>query len=193
MDANEDDSSLVAACLRGEVAAQRRLFRREYPRVNATIFRLVGRHRDSEDLVQEAFVEVFRSLAHFRGEARLSTWIDRIAVRVAMRWFGARRPPAAQLELVPEPAAQTAAADRRADARAGLERLYAVLATLSDAARAAFVLHVVDGRPLVEVAEITGTTVVATKVRVWRARREIERIARRDPLLAAYVSQEERA
>src|SRR5688572_21222785 len=73
----EDETALIAACVRGERAAERALFRREYPRVNATVFRLVGSSRDADDLVQETFIAAFRALPKFRGESKLSTWIDR--------------------------------------------------------------------------------------------------------------------
>jgi RNA polymerase sigma-70 factor (ECF subfamily) len=78
----ETDAELVSACVAGDVAAQRTLFRREYARVNATVYRIVGSSRDADDLVQETFIAVFRGLSRFRGDSMLSSWIDRIAVRV---------------------------------------------------------------------------------------------------------------
>src|SRR3954471_11873143 len=87
----EDEAELVAACLAGEIPAQRALFRREFARVNATIYRILGPTREVDDLVQETFIAAFRNLAKFRGEARLSTWIDRIAVRVALDHVRSRK------------------------------------------------------------------------------------------------------
>jgi DNA-directed RNA polymerase specialized sigma24 family protein len=62
--------------------------------------------------------------------------------------------------------------------------LYAVLDEVPAAQRVAFTLHAIDGRPLKDVADAMKATVVATKVRVWRARRAVEHAARRDPLMA---------
>ena len=186
-----DDSALVKRCLEGDRQACRDLFRREYPRVNATLYRVLGAARESEDLVQEAFLEVFRSLASWRGEARLSTWIDRIALRVAIHWLRSRRMKTVQLEVVPEPETGEAPPDRRAQAREGVRRLYRALGELTAETRLAVTLHLVDGRSVAEIAALTGSSRVATKVRIWRARRELERRAAEDPILAAYVATDE--
>ena len=73
-------------------------------------------------------------------------------------------------------------------ARDGVRRLYAALDALSPAARLAFTLHELEGRPMVEVADLTGTSVTATKVRVWRARRAVEQAAAADPILAGWIA-----
>lgn len=182
-----DGDALVAACVRGERDAERVLFRQEYPRVNATVFRLIGGSRDADDLVQETFIAVFRALPKFRGEAKLSTWIDRIAVRVVFAHIRQRHKlpvPSELLDEVEEPAARP---DERAHAREGLRRLYAVLARLKPEARLAFALYAIDGRTIAEVAELTDTTLVTAKLRIWRARREVERRAENDPILRQFV------
>lgn len=188
-EAPADDAALVERIRRGERGAERELFRRERGRVHATLYRVLGTNRDMEDLVQEAFLEIFRSLGSWRGEARLATWIDRITVRVAYRWLSRRKPTAMPLEALPEGESSSGAAgpDARATAREGVRRVYAALARLSPAARLAFALHVIDGRPIAEVAKLVGSPVVATKVRIWRARRELERQAAEDPVLADYL------
>jgi RNA polymerase sigma-70 factor, ECF subfamily len=187
-----DDTALVNRCLAGERSAERELFRRERARVHATLYRVLGANRDLEDLVQEAFLEVFRSLGGFRGESRLSTWIDRIAVRVAYRYLSRRKPATASLEALPELeiAAGGGETDGRAAAREGVRRLYAALAELTPRARLAFALHVIEGRSIAEVARLTDSAVVATKVRIWRARRELERLAAADVVLAEFLGAE---
>ena len=73
--------------------------------------------------------------------------------------------------------------ERRQQARDGVRRLYAALDNLSPASRVAFALFAIDGRPVAEVAELTGATVTATKVRLWRARRQLDAAAAADPVL----------
>jgi len=68
-----------------------------------------------------------------------------------------------------------------------VRRLYAVLDELSPAARLAFTLHEIDGRSLAETAALVGSTVTATKLRVWRARKRIEAVAAQDPVLAEFI------
>jgi RNA polymerase sigma-70 factor, ECF subfamily len=183
--APQTDAELIAACVAGDVAAQRLLFRREYPRVNATVFRIVGSSRDADDLVQETFIAVFRGLARFRGEAKLATWIDRIAVRVVFHRLRANRRVAVLDALDPE--VETSDVHEQAHARDGLRRLYAVLAELTPETRTAFALFAIDGRTIAEVAKLTQTTLVAAKCRIWRARRELTKRASEDPVLAELV------
>jgi RNA polymerase sigma-70 factor, ECF subfamily len=184
----QNDADLIAACIAGDAAAQRLLFRREYARVNATVYRIVGSARDADDLVQETFIAVFRGLPRFRGDAKLATWIDRIAVRVVFHHLRARGAQTLPLDLVDAEAAG-GSTDDQAHAREGLRRLYAALAELSVEARTAFALFAIDGRSIAEVAKLTQTTLVAAKCRIWRARREVMKRAADDPVLAELVKE----
>lgn len=183
-----EDIVLVDRCLEGHEAAARDLFRRHRARVHASLFRILGSNRDMEDLLQEVFVQVFASLRSWRAEASLATWIDRIAVRVAWRSIGKRRarPPEEELFDEDAPAPEIGGA-RVAHAREGVRRLYAALETLSPPARVAFALHEIDGRPLAEVATVTGSSLTATKLRVWRARRALHALAAADPVLRDFL------
>jgi RNA polymerase sigma-70 factor (ECF subfamily) len=180
-----DDVLLVDRCLGGEEAAARELFRRHRTRVHASLFRVLGSNRDMDDLMQEAFLQVFQSLRAWRAEASLATWIDRIAVRVAYRWLRQKKSTPITFELVDDDAIAPIALGgvRRQSARDGVRRLYAALDHLSPAARIAFALFAIDGRPVAEVAEVTGASVTATKVRLWRARRQLDAAAEADPVL----------
>jgi len=184
----EDDLALTRRCASGDTAAQRQLFREQRVRVHRTLYRILGSNREMEDLIQDVFIEVFRSLDRFRGEAKLSTWIARITSRVAMAHIGRRKPAAQSLDSVPEVAAREPRADTVAEAREAAERLYRALDRVDAVHRIAFSLHVIEGLPLREVADVMEASLVATKSRVWRARRELERRASRDPLLAGFLT-----
>ncbi len=178
------DFDLARRCAAGDRTAQRELFYRERERVHTILYRLVGSNSDMEDLVQEAFIEIFRSLASFRGEASLATWLDRIAVRVGYAYLGKKRSDPVRLLVVPEPISNEPGAEQRVMTREATRRLYAALDRIVVPQRVAFTLHVIDGRPIKDVAEAMNASVVATKVRVWRAWRAIQRAAGRDPLIA---------
>jgi RNA polymerase sigma-70 factor (ECF subfamily) len=186
-----ETAALIERAIRGEAAAFRALFHAHVARVHRLVHRLVGPRGDLEDLVQTVFVEGFRSLPSFRGEALFATWLGRIAVRTALR--AARRPT---LRLVPleeaeAEAAGTAGPERTVEAREALGRLDALLSRLSPKRRAAFVLHVLEGYPIEEVAALLGAGVSAVKVRIHDARREIERHARADACFAPFFRAEE--
>jgi RNA polymerase sigma-70 factor, ECF subfamily len=189
-----EDVLLVDRCLTGEPAATRELFRRHRGRVHACLYRVLGGNRDMDDLLQEAFLQVFQSLRGWRAEASLATWIDRVAVRVAYRYLSQRRRRIVAEPLADEDVAGTAPSvsddvpgPRRQLARDGVKRLYAVLDELSPAARLAFTLHEIDGRTISETAQLVGSSVTATKLRVWRARNRVQAAAAQDPILSEFL------
>jgi len=187
-----EDVLLVDRCLTGESAATRELFKRHRGRVHACLYRVLGSNRDMDDLLQDAFLQVFQSLRGYRAEASLATWIDRVAVRCAYRYL-TQRGRRVQTDVLDDdalPAGVEGTSARRQLARDGVKRLYEALDELSPAARLAFTLHEIDGRPLAEVADLVGASVTATKLRVWRARKRIESVAAEDPVLREFLSQE---
>lgn len=167
------------------------VFRRQKQRVHATLYRILGSNSEIDDLIQDTFIEIFRSLPSFRGDALLSTWVDRIAVRVAYGHIARRKPETVRLSLVPETPAEGADAEDRAVAREAARRLYAILDRIEPNQRIAYTLVVIDGRPLPEVAKIMNASVVTTKVRAWRAAKIVEKRAQHDALLATFVGREE--
>jgi RNA polymerase sigma factor (sigma-70 family) len=177
------DLELAHRCAAGDRAAQNQLFDQYLDLVHATLYRILGSNHEIEDLAQEAFFQVFRSLPSFRGEAKLSTWICSITTRAAYAYLQRKRPMSVHLEAVPELATADPSAMRRVMARQAGRRLYALLDELDPKQRIAFALHVIDGRPLREVAKMTDSTLVATKSRVLRAQRKV----RKDPVVAAFL------
>jgi len=59
---------------------------------------LVGNQTDAEDVQQETFIQVYKSLSTYRGDAKISTWIYRITLRVSMRWLAKNRKPIVSLQ-----------------------------------------------------------------------------------------------
>lgn len=181
-----DDGEIVRRCVDGDRAAQRALFESERRRVHSTLFRILGSNQHVDDLMQDVFVSVFRSLHAFRGESSLATWIDRCAVRAAFKHIRRRR--SHHLELVAETVATgDPSAERRAIDREAVRRLYETLERLEPKQRLAFTLCAIDDRSVSEAATLMNATVVATKARLWRARRHVLKCAKADPVLAAYI------
>jgi RNA polymerase sigma-70 factor (ECF subfamily) len=183
-----DVAALLDRARQRDPAAFRDLFHGHVGAVHRVVRRIVGARGDVDDLVQTTFVEAFRSLPDFRGDALFSTWLARIAVRVTMRAVrrGGRAP--LPLDAAPEPTADGAGPERVAAARQALARVEALLQELRPKRRAAFVLHVLEGYSMDEVAAILGASVAAVKVRVHDARRHIEKRLRRDPGLIAILA-----
>jgi RNA polymerase sigma-70 factor (ECF subfamily) len=79
-----EGEDLVARCQRGDHAAFAELFDTHKTDVARIVYRFVGASADLEDLVQDVFVQVYRSIGKFKGNARFSTWLYRVAVNVAL-------------------------------------------------------------------------------------------------------------
>ncbi len=184
--ARDLDVELAARCVHGDRSAQRDLFQRSRAAVHHTLFRVLGSNQDMEDVLQETYLEVFRSLSRYAARSSLVTWCCAIAAHVALGHLRARRQPT--VELSADIPALGPDAQHIALAREAARRLYAALDRIDPVQRVAFALAVIDGRPLQEVAEMTDATLSAVKTRVWRARKELDRLAGRDPVLASYVA-----
>ena len=190
---SEPSAELLAACARGERPALETVLRAQSPALEGLFMRLTGRRFEVEDLLQNTYIAAIRAFPKFRGEASVRSWLTRIAIGVfhdSLRNPDRRR--RAQLVLVtdehvpPDPTQL----DQQADARRGLSRLAIHLEAIAPKKRIAFVLHVVEGYPLEEVATLMSASRTATKSRVFWARRELLRRARRDPLLADLIAEE---
>jgi RNA polymerase sigma-70 factor (ECF subfamily) len=185
----QHDLLLAQRAADGDRAAQRELFARLKVAVHHTLYRILGSNRDLEDLIQDAFLEIFRALPSFRGDSSLPRWSQTIATRTAYLAIQKRKPTAVDLDDVEEEVVdRDPDAHRITLARQAAKRLYAALEKLDPKMRIAFALAAIDGLPLQEVAELTESSLVATKTRVWRARREVMKRAQKDPVLASYVA-----
>jgi RNA polymerase sigma-70 factor, ECF subfamily len=187
--AREHDLELARRAASGDRAAQRALFLAQRAHVHHALFRILGSNRELEDLLQDAFIEIFRALPSFRGDSTLSRWCQTIAVRVAYLAIARKRPPAVDLALVDDVIASDVDVRRHAQVREATRRLYAALDRIEPKHRVAFALAAIDGKSLAEVAELTDSSVFAVKTRVWRARRELMRRAGKDAVLSAYLDE----
>ena len=79
-----DADDLVERARSGDKVAFRELFRRHRADVSRLVFRMIGPAGDIEDLVQEVFLQVHRSLADFKGQSKFSTWLHRVTVNVVL-------------------------------------------------------------------------------------------------------------
>lgn len=187
--ARGQDLALAQRATEGDRAAQRELFAGQKNAVHHTLFRILGSNRELEDLIQDAFLEIFRALPSFRGDSTLSRWCQTIATRTAYLAIERRKPTSVDLEVVEnEIVDRDPDAHRVALARQAARRLYAALDKLDPKMRVAFALAVIDGLSLNEVATMTESSLVAVKTRVWRARRELMKRAQKDPVLASYLA-----
>jgi RNA polymerase sigma-70 factor (ECF subfamily) len=187
----DDDPSLayVRQAQAGDADGYKQLFRLHVRRLHRLVYRLAGPGCDVEDLVQTIFVQAFAALPGFRGESSFFTWLGRIAIRITLRLSKQSRYRPLPIDDAQDTAVGISP-EGASDARRALAHFDTILASLSEKRRAAFVLHVLAGHSVEEVAALLDAKVGAVKVRVHDARLEIERQARQDPYLAHYLQWE---
>ena len=177
------EAALIARCRQGERAAHDEFYHRYRKTVAANLYRVIGDRQDLEDLVQEVFVIAFRGLEKFRGEARLSTWMYRICVNVALGRIRTKRrkPGGLQVEDLDATAANQTLNERpetpvRAmERRQAAEKVYAALDTLAPKKRIVLYLHEIEGLELKEIAYLVDSNAVTVRTRLFYARREFYR------------------
>ena len=162
----EDDLELVGRARSGDAEAFAELVRRYERRVGAVLYRLLDDPRDVEEVVQDVFVQAWRSLDRFRGDAALFTWLYRIAVNEALMRRRRRRPALEPLEEAPDRPQDEPDAELRAF-------LTARLRALPFEYRAPLVLRDVEGLSNQQVADVLGLSLAAAKSRIHRARMQI--------------------
>jgi RNA polymerase sigma-70 factor, ECF subfamily len=159
------DQELVERAAAGDLEAFGELVRAYESRVASVLYRLLDDRRDVEEATQDVFVQAWRNLRRFRGDAQLFTWLYRIAVNEALMRRRRKRPEIEELDE------RLAAAP---DPEPGLrDLLVRELAELPFEHRAAVVLRDVEGLTNAEVAEALGISVPAAKSRIHRGRMEI--------------------
>jgi RNA polymerase sigma-70 factor (ECF subfamily) len=176
MAGGEDDALLMSASA-GDVDAFAELVRRHEHRIRAVLRRLLDDPRDVEEATQDSFVQAWRNLESFRGDAAVSTWLYRIAVNEALARLRRKRLPTTDLDEAP--ARRSLAADPNlepdsaAEARELEEFLAARIRALEPDYRAPLVLRDLVGLSNQEVADILELSLPAAKSRIHRARMEL--------------------
>lgn len=171
-----DEAELIERCRAGERLAQEELYRLFRRQVASNIYRVMGTRDDLDDLVQEVFVIAFRGLDRFRREAKLSTWLYRICVNVALgriRTKTRRPPPILRAEPVGESVESSPEnPERLLQRQQARERVYRILDTLAPKKRIVLYLHEIEGRDLKEIAYLVGANPVTVRTRLHYARKE---------------------
>jgi len=181
----DDEASLVAQLRAGDEAAFEQVVRSYGGRLLAVARRIVGSEEDARDVVQDAFLNAFRSLDRFEGNAKLSTWLHRIVVNAALMRLRSRRsrPEESIEEMLPtflEDGHQThpsvewgESSDVLLERREVRELVRTAIDRLPDTYRTVLLLRDIEELDTGETAEILGVTENAVKVRLHRARQAL--------------------
>jgi RNA polymerase sigma factor (sigma-70 family) len=175
-DVSADEAALVRRCLRGDSSAVQALVERFQAEVYGLCARLLSHRHDAEDVTQEVFLRVFRSLRRWDSSRPLKPWIMAIAVNRCRTWITqrVRRPELADYLQ------ETASAAPADDSAELLHEIRVALGELRPEYRSVFVLFHEQGQPYEEIAEALERPVGTIKTWLHRARLEVlDRLRRR--------------
>ena len=173
------DQTLINRARRGDMRAHEVIYRTFSAPVYSLLARMSGSTSTADDLLQETFVEVIRSIDRFRGDASLATWIRRIAVSKCLMHMRSAWQNRATLfrdlgEGLHALEPQVADDALRVQTHLDLER---ALARLSDTSRVVVILHDIEGYTHREIAELMGKSVSFSKSQLARAHERLRAAA----------------
>jgi RNA polymerase sigma-70 factor (ECF subfamily) len=169
------DEELVARSIRGDAESFNQLILRWERPIYALAYRTIGREEDARDVCQETFLRAFRALPGFRGQAKFSSWLYRIALNLCRDWV--RRERRVQVVQAPdgvdllelaalrEPSESIEDLVARQDLSRAVER---IMATLPEEQRTAIVLKEFHGLTFQEIADLVGCPLSTVKTRLYQ-------------------------
>jgi RNA polymerase sigma-70 factor (ECF subfamily) len=180
------DEELILRLQRGDEWAFQLLVRRFRKKIFSVAYGITLDREESQDIVQEVFLQAYRSIGGFRGDSSLATWLHRITVNRCLNWKRrwARRfkwmhvstdstdgdTPALEIESpLPTPEARVADTQTR-------QQIDNALKTLPEQIRTVFVLRELEGLSYEQIADVTGIKLGTVRSRLFHARKRLKEI-----------------
>jgi RNA polymerase sigma-70 factor (ECF subfamily) len=192
------DEELVARAQGGDIESFNQLIVRWERPIYALAYRVIGREEDARDVCQDAFLRAYRALPGFKGQAKFSSWLYRIALNLCRDWIRRqRRAPVSQLPEdtdAMELATETGPAESIEDLVARRELSAIVeeaMSELSEEQRTAIILKEYHGMTFQEIADMQGCPLSTVKTRLYQGlsllRRRLEQQGHMMPELVKRV------
>ena len=173
------DTQLIARAQRGDEEAFAAIFEAHKRRVYSLCLRMTGNTAEAEDLTQEAFLQLYRKIATFRGESAFSTWLHRLAVNVVLMHLRKKGLPEVSLQETLEPTEEDGpkkdfgAHDQVLAGSIDRVNLERAVESLPPGYRIIFVLHDIEGYEHNEIAEMMGCSIGNSKSQLHKARMKL--------------------
>ena len=173
-----NEGELIERAKQGDAQAFQALYDKHKRRVYSLCLRMTANTAEAEDLTQEAFLQLYRKIATFRGESAFSTWLHRLSVNVVLMHLRKKSLPVVSLEETTQGEEDTPKKDFGAEdlALAGsIDRLQLQKAVddLPPGYRTIFVLHDIEGYEHNEIATIVGCSIGNSKSQLHKARMKL--------------------
>ena len=189
------EADLIERAKQGDAQAFQALYDKHKRRVYSLCLRMTSNTAEAEDLTQEAFLQLYRKIATFRGESAFSTWLHRLSVNVVLMHLRKKSLPLVSLEETTQgsgeddtPKKDFGAEDMALAGSIDRLRLQKAVDDLPPGYRTIFVLHDVEGYEHNEIAAIVGCSIGNSKSQLHKARMKL-----RDMLKMARTEKTEKA
>jgi len=185
------DAEVLARAQAGDPQAFAHLYALHKRRIYSLCLRMVGNIGEAEDLTQEAFLQLHRKIATFRGDSAFSTWLHRLAVNVVLMQLRKKGLSLVSLDEamapMPEegPGRSFGAADPALSGTIDRLALEAAVADLPAGYRLIFILHDVEGYEHNEIAAMLDCSIGNSKSQLHKARLKLRDALRRQPIKEA--------
>jgi len=180
------EESLIDRCTRGDASAFRELVEMHMRRAYDLAYSILGNHHDADDVAQEAFVRVHRSLSGFRAESEFTTWLHRIVTNLALDRSRQRKREIARTVFLDDPfvdgTMKSAEEMISMDVSQHVERALHTLPTMQ---RAVVILRHMDGLSTKQVSDILRCSEGTVKTHLHRGLKKMHGLLK-------YLREEER-
>lgn len=181
MKSTKDIQQTLKACRRGDPRAQQRLYQQYVKAMYHLAIRIVGERMEAEDVVQEAFIQVFKNLHQFKGEATIGAWIKRITINIALNKLKKQQKVQwIDQEAIPDQVSETEktpTAWKVADIHAAIKKLPA-------GSRVVVTLHLLEGYQHQEIAQILDISTSTSKSQYYRGKKLLQQLLKKNKVRA---------
>ena len=167
------DQLTIQRAIQGDERAMRQLWSQHAPHIDAVVRRLVGDPDLAADVAPEVWIQIFKALPTYRGDAQFGTWAHRIAVN---RTLNALRRSRRIAKVETEIDDDIATVDHDAERSLLMASIQEAALKLAPGARAVFMLHDVEGYTHEEIATELGITAGGSKSQLFKARAKLRRL-----------------
>ena len=169
----ETDAAIVRRAIEGDERAMRLLWNQHAPHVDAVVRRLAGDPDLAEDIAQDVWIQIFRALPSWRGDAKFSTWVHRVAINRALNSLRRTRRLASIETGIEE---DSAVVEQESERSMLAQTIEEATRKLSPGARTVFLLHDVEGFTHEEIATELGITAGGSKSQLFKARAKLRKL-----------------
>jgi RNA polymerase sigma-70 factor (ECF subfamily) len=177
------EAEAIERAKHGDAEAFQALYEKHKRRVYSLCLRMTANTAEAEDLAQEAFLQLYRKIATFRGESAFSTWLHRLSVNVVLMHLRKKSLPVISLDETTQGDDDSQKKDFGADDLAlsgSIDRmqLQRAVDNLPPGYRTIFVLHDIEGYEHNEIAKIAGCSIGNSKSQLHKARMKLRDLLR---------------